>query len=152
MYRDRQLFNKDLNYGLKKEYELIDLLQTVFPNVEKTKEIYCKHDFESDDVVLELKSRRVRKDTYVDTMIGSDKIIHLLNHKKDGYAVFNFTDGLYYFKITDASLQDCRFCIGGRYDRGCDESNDYCFIPTNMLSEVKIEIEKDISIESKKDC
>lgn len=143
MYRNPKLFNVDLNYGLNKETELISLLQTVFPNIEKTKEIYCKHDFESDDVIIELKSRRVRKGAYVDTMIGADKIIHLLNHKKDGYAVFNFTDGLYYFKITNDSINDCRFSIGGRSDRGCDESNDYCFIPTNMLNEVKPESTED---------
>lgn len=126
----------DINYGLGQELIVIDELKKYYPSVKKTTYKYCLYDYESNSSIFELKSRRILKDTYRDILINTTKIECLLHHDKKGYVLFNLYDGLYKFKVTDKSLKDCRFGQGGRTDRGCDERNDVCFVPTRLLKKI----------------
>ena len=107
-----------------------------YPSVKKTTYQYCIYDFESNSSVFELKSRRILKDTFPDVLINTTKIECLLHHEKKGYVLFHFYDGLYKFRVTDKSLKECRFSRGGRTDRGCDERNDCCYVPTRLLKKI----------------
>ena len=127
---------KDLNFGLEKEFIVLDTLKKYYPSVQKTKDKYCLYDFESNSSVFELKSRRILKDTFPDILINTTKIKCLLNNEKKGYVLFNLYDGLYKFRVSNKSLKDCSFRSGGRTDRGCCEINDCCFIPTRLLRKI----------------
>jgi hypothetical protein len=127
---------KDLNFGLEKEFIVLDTLKKYYPSVQKTKDKYCLFDFESNSSIFELKSRRILKDTFPDILINTTKIKCLLNNEKKGYVLFNLYDGLYKFRVSNKSLKDCSFRSGGRTDRGCCEINDCVFIPTRLLRKI----------------
>ena len=126
---------KDLAYGLEKENGVYDQILQYFPNLEKTN-LYCHWDYENEDSIIELKSRRVSKAYYPDTMIGMIKINKMLDNDKNAYALFNFTDGLYYYPINNQSVSVCRICDGGRIDRGSYEINRYMYIPNSLLKKI----------------
>jgi hypothetical protein len=135
--RDKIHFQKDLEYGLSKEEILLETLRRRFPNINRTENKYEHYDYDSPDCIVELKSRRVYKNTYPDTMIGCNKILSYKDDEREAFAVFNFIDGVYYYPITKESLEFCRFSIGGRCDRGCYEYNDYCYIPCDLLTKIE---------------
>ena len=66
--------------------------------------MYDMFDFKAEKLRIELKSRKVMKYTYPDTMIDSCKILKGLRRMKykkyDIYFFFNFNDGLSYYKLT----------------------------------------------------
>ena len=133
IYNNKQ---NDINYGLQNEIIVLDKLKKYYPSVKKTTYQYCLYDYESNSSIFELKSRRIYKDTFPDVLINTTKIECLLHHDKKGYVLFHFYDGLYKFRVTDKSLKECRFSRGGRTDRGCDERNDCCYIPTRLLKKI----------------
>ena len=67
-------------------------------------------------------------------MIGYNKIKKALELNEDVYFIFNFTDGIYYYKFDrDKELEVKQ---GGRFDRGRPEIKDYCFIPIEILQKI----------------
>jgi len=90
-------FKNDLQYGLEKELEVIDILKLNFEderNIRTTKDIYGDdyyiYDFEAESgTAFELKSRRVRKFQYPSTIVPVSKIRE--TDKKQIF-IFNFTD------------------------------------------------------------
>ena len=127
---------RDLSYGLQKEKEVYEVLVKYYPNLEATP-IYCYWDYENDDYIIELKSRRCKKAHYPDTMIPLKKVKAMLRNKKKSISVFNFTDGLYYYPLTEESIKCCRQSKGGRLDRGSYEIEYYLYIPIDKLIEVE---------------
>lgn len=137
MVDGKKLRDADRNLGRQGEIETIDKLRNLFgADLERVGNWYCPFDFESKNFILEMKTRRCEKDKYLDTMIPMNKIDYLLNCEKMGFAVFNFTDGLYYYPITLESMAVCRVSNGGRCDRGYGEWGKYCYIPTDLLLNV----------------
>jgi hypothetical protein len=125
-------FKDDFIFGLAQEDVLLEVIKKKFGNdIIKTKERSI-FDYESDNVLVELKSRRVKKDTYPDTMIGINKIDFASKSDKEVYFAFQFTDNLYYWKYDKDELLNFRG--GGRSDRGKNEYKPYCYIPVNLLS------------------
>jgi len=127
--------NKDLEFGCNKEKELLQKLKTLDPDILFTKK-FCCYDYESDNTIIELKSRRNKYNKYPTTMIGNNKIKNFLSLDKDVYLVFSFTDGIYYVKCDDELIKKCDICKGGRYDRGRPEVKEYCYIPINLLNPI----------------
>ena len=125
----------DYKFGITQENILLPLLKKTFENsLEKTKNKYCRYDFEGDSILIELKSRRCQSNTYPTTMIGNNKLQMAKKQSKDVYFCFGFTDGLFYHKFEN----DNEYHIekGGRYDRGKAEINDYVYIPISQLTKV----------------
>ena len=99
------------SHSFSKEENLLLSLQQVF----KDKKILplpegYKFDFIGQGKLIELKSRTCRKDRYETTCIGVGKIEYAKQHcdKDDFYFVFNFTDGLYYWKYNkEQPLMKC---------------------------------------------
>jgi len=139
------LIDLDRKYGFEKEKEFYETLKKYFneENLNFTNK-NNSFDFESENILIELKSRRCYSHTYPDTMIGYNKIkkASQISNKKVVF-VFNFLDGLFYWiynKETDLKIKKA-----GRIDRGLYEKNDYCFIPIKNLEPLIIEDEYNIS-------
>jgi hypothetical protein len=88
-------FIQDYEYGLQNEIEVLSQLNQHFQNqnIKNTKDIYnnkfYKYDFEGDNIILEMKSRRNNKNKYPTTLIPLHKVIKT---EKDFYFIIKFTD------------------------------------------------------------
>jgi len=126
----------DLRYGLDKEDRLFSTIKGAFgDNLCKTPS-RCRWDYESDDVLVELKSRRNKYKTYPTTMIGKGKIDAMLKSGKQSFCVFNFTDGVYSIEVTPDIIDKFELRQGGRWDRGRPELNQYYYIPIKLLTPI----------------
>ena len=131
------LTNIDRTFGKKCEDDVFDKIKKYFGDtVIRSTERYALYDFHNDDILIELKTRRNKKDAYLDTMIGMNKINYFLEQDKTCYSIFNFSDGMYYIEINRETIKEFRFSNGGRCDRGVMELKEYCFIPVNLLKEI----------------
>jgi hypothetical protein len=128
----------DEKFGEAEEKKLEGLFRKVFcPKLKKTTFKYASFDFESEDVVIELKSRRCAKDTYPTSMIGCNKIQKMECEKRMCFIVFNHTDGVYFWKYdSKEALKAIEYRKAGRTDRGFDERKLHCFIDNKYLLKI----------------
>lgn len=124
--------------GLENERFLLDFLKAkIDPNLNLIKSKYSVIDYISPDTLVELKSRTNKYKQYPDTMVGANKIKYMLNDvNRKSYCVFSFTDGVYYIKITKEIVEKFRKALGGRRDRGKDETSTYYYIPIGLLNKL----------------
>jgi hypothetical protein len=126
---------KDLQFGFQREDDLFSKMKDKYgENICKT-QAGCRVDYESEDVLVELKSRRNKYRTYPTTMISKGKIDYMLNSDKQSFCAFSFTDGLYDIEITPDIISKFELKQGGRWDRGRAELNQYYYIPIEMLNQ-----------------
>jgi len=128
----------DLNYGVKKEIELLEIFRNKFSkNLQLTND-YFVFDYECEECFVELKTRRNTKDKYPDTMVGKNKLDYAEHANKAVYFCFEFTDGLYYWKFNPDDIENgnVQFRVGGRCDRGRCEYKDYAYIKTSILQKI----------------
>jgi len=126
--------------GTDNELFLLSFLkQKIDKNLLMTNSKYAIIDYISNDTLVELKSRTNAYLKYPDTMVGANKIKYMLNDKvRKSYCVFSFTDGIYYIEITKGNVDKFRKSLGGRRDRGRDETSTYYYIPIEMLTDLSI--------------
>jgi len=124
--------SKDLIWGEKKEVELLSTLEKKFNKLKITTG-FCLYDYFNDEVLIELKSRRIPHNKYPSAMMGLNKINFFLKSNKKCYCYFNYTDGLYYFEVNKESVSKCIKGIGGRNDRGEKERYKMLYIPSSLL-------------------
>ena len=126
---------RDETYGIGKEIEIFSKLKELHGStLIKTPNKYSSFDFENDNCVIELKSRRNTKNAYPTTMVGFNKILKANKENRDVYFYFNFTDGLYRWKYDPEQVNTFAQGKGGRSDRGCVEMNTYTYIPVKNLT------------------
>jgi hypothetical protein len=131
--------NKDRTFGGEKEDENIALIRsTIDANLQKNSNFFNVIDFQSKGCYIELKSRRCKKTTYHDTMIGSNKIDFAKKSDKPTYFCFSFTDGLFCWKYDEEEAADAiSYRDGGRNDRGVDETKpNYAYIKCEYLKKL----------------
>ena len=114
-------------YGYESECRLEQFFLDTY-NAKKTEGKYDLFDFESDTVLIELKTRRNYHNTYFDTMIGANKVeegCRQLNKKLKQKVMFyfQFTDGLFYYELKED------FVLRRDYYKG----KAYYFIPVELL-------------------
>jgi outer membrane protein assembly factor BamB len=126
---------KDLAFGLDKEDELLATIKKLDNTLERAESNVAIFDYVGETCYVELKSRRVNKSLYYDTMVGKNKIDYAMTCDKPVYFCFNFTDGTYYWKFNQADIDNKKvsFRDGGRWDRGKSEIKPYAFIDTDIL-------------------
>jgi hypothetical protein len=125
----------DYNFGLQCENNIINTLQNYFNDDSITKlNRYSTFDFKGNQKYIELKTRRVNYNKYPTTMIGYNKIMKALEINEDVYFIFNFTDGIYYYKFDKEYELEIK--KGGRFDRGRPEINDYVYLPIELLIKI----------------
>ena len=127
----------DLTYGDKKENALLRQLNDYFKIKLKKTKPFDRFDFidEENKILIELKSRRVFKNNYYDTMVGFNKIQEGLIKIKQGYKiyfVFSFKDVICYHELKN-DIKEKWIRNGGRKDRGKEEIKQYYYIPTHLL-------------------
>jgi len=130
---------EDLDYGLQKEKENLDMIKTIFDkSLKKVTDKYFCFDFSSETCYVELKSRRCMHDKYPNTMVGKNKLDYASHTKRPVYFVFAFDDGAYYWKYNEEDMTNGNVVIrqGGRTDRGIDELKDYGYIKTELLIKI----------------
>ena len=131
-------YQNDISFGLSQEEKLLPVLKNVFSkDLIPTPNHYNLFDFIdiNNNVYVELKSRRVRSDQYLDTMISLKKIQFAKeNLDKTFYFVFNFLDQILFWKYN--ANDNINYRIGGRVDRNKSELQEYAFIPVRYLSKL----------------
>lgn len=125
-------YQKDLEFGHKEEIRIKDILEKYFGEL-IVLDKYNPFDYENDKYLIELKSRRIKHDKYDTAMINYSKILRTSNTKKERIIIFNYEDGLYYWKVNSDEYELGR---GGRNDRGIEEIYVMAFIKKESLKDL----------------
>ena len=132
-------FINDYNFGINSESEILQILRNTFnPNLEIVKYQFSLFDYEGENCLIELKSRKCTKNFYKTTMIGCNKILkaselYKKNNNINIYFVFRFIDCLTYWKFDEEKMKKLKIKEGGRSDRGKKENGLYFYIPIEDL-------------------
>jgi len=89
---------KDLKFGLSEEKKVIIKLENYFNIKLKQNTLYSTIDFENENYLFELKSRRINHNQYYTAFISKNKIDYFEKSKKQCYVVWNYLDGIFYLK------------------------------------------------------
>lgn len=128
-------FKKDYIFGKTSEETALEKICRFFKEDIKPTSQYCKWDYEDDQTIYEMKSRKVYSNTYDDVMIGYNKIQPIC---KEQYFLFNFIDGLFYIKYDEKLFMDFElklFKREGRTDYN-DKPQVVCYVPINYLTKI----------------
>ena len=129
--------SKDLQWGLRKEQQVIDHI-----GEELGKEFEKLGKFDHFDYLgyrngkqcyVEIKSRRISKDAYEETIVPASKVskaIELIGMGHKVFFVISFTDAICYLDMANASF---KLGYNARTDRGALELNHYAFIPLKQF-------------------
>jgi hypothetical protein len=128
-------FITDYHFGIQNEIKILPIIKEYFKDdsiirLDKNN-IF---DYKGDNKFIELKSRNNEYNKYPTTMIGYNKILKSLELKEDVFYLFNFIDGLYYWKFNKNYKINIQ--RGGRSDRGKAEYSNYAFIPIELLTKI----------------
>lgn len=127
---------QDIELGKKGEEDVLPLLREKIDKYLCKTSQYATMDFISPKSYVEVKTRSCRHDTYSTQMIGVNKIEFALKSFRDCYLVFNFADGVFYWKVNKEDIEngDLYYAMGGRCDRGRDERKIYAYIKNHLLT------------------
>jgi len=90
-------------------------------------------------IAIELKTRRTKKWDYMDIMLSKSKYTAARKLMRKGYKVYvfwKFRDELCFWNVP-LMLKNVREDLGGRTDRGYNETAKCIFIPTSILHDFK---------------
>ena len=126
----------DLRFGLDAEVNIRDELDKYFRDVKKKKLHNDPFDFDMDNGVIEVKSRRIAHDKYDTLFFGKNKYDKGCQYQEEGmrvYYIFNCSDGIYYW---EQNTDECFHKKGGRFDRGRPEIQLLTNVPTQYLKKL----------------
>lgn len=125
-------YQRDLEFGHKEEIRIKKILEEYFGEL-KILDKYNPFDFENDDYLIELKSRRINHDKYDTAMVNYSKLLRTANSNKIRMIVFNYEDGIYCWQVDSDEYELGR---GGRSDRGIEEVYTMCFVKKEYLQNI----------------
>jgi len=130
-------FEDEYNKAKEHEEEHFIFLQEYFndPTLKKTTKKFSTFDYNSDNIIIELKKRNFDFGKYEDYMIGLNKIKRAQKLNKDIYFIMLFDNGMYSYKYNADDKLNYR--ISGRRDRGFNEFKQYAFIPIELFIKIK---------------
>jgi len=138
-------FQNDMDFGLKQEIEVLDLIKENFcerlgeTDIINTKEIYdsyCPYDYEgtTNKTIFEMKSRRNKKYQYSTTILPCSKII------QDGRRqifIFNFTDACCYIEYKKELFDTFNKKMISTFRAGrTDHPKNHYEIPVDLLTDM----------------
>lgn len=131
---------EDIDFGKKREVEILSELRILFQDETITKTIgYIDlFDYTGRNKMIELKSRRCASDTYLTTIISMCKLEYCaLNPDINYYFVFYYLDDILFCKYDKEDFDLFEKKTISRRDRGMIETDLYCCIPIQYLSPFK---------------
>jgi hypothetical protein len=130
-------FEEEYNKGKENEDNHFLFLQEYFndPTLKQTTKKFSTFDYNSDNIIIELKKRNFDFGKYEDYMIGLNKIKRAQKLNKDIYFIMLFDNGMYSYKYNADDKLNYR--ISGRRDRGFNEFKQYAFIPKELFIKIK---------------
>lgn len=140
IYYKMNIRKKDFETGDLGEKYVLPILQEYW-NVKLYKTAsYFEFDFiDNNGRFYEVKTRNISHNIYPSTMVGYNKIEFANTLCKSVYFIFNFTDGVYYYKYNVRKLDELIIKLGGRCDRGKDEYKKYAYIPIYKLKKINLD-------------
>lgn len=143
--KTKKTFIWDYTYWTKKEEIIKELLEKEWFTVELSESKTSLHDLtfskgKTASFTGEIKSRRVEKNKYKDTLIGANKLAEAYAaYYKDGVEpifFFIYTDGIYYLNPFDC-LERREYKLQ-RWDRGwIDKKKGWLYFNTEDLINIK---------------
>ena len=130
---------EDYNFGINSDCEVLQKLRAHFnPHLEIIDYKFSLYDYECENLLIELKSRKCSKDFYDSTIIGCKKLIDAANKQSlrsdlKIYFVFRFIDCITYWEFSSIKMKTLKIQTGGRSDRGRKEQGLYFHIPNKDL-------------------
>ena len=129
-------FQRDYQYGLKNQKELLPKLEAFFKdNMIATESTFAKYDYVGTTTDYELKSRNNMLNTYPTTCIAQDKI--QTSDRKQIF-IFHFLDGTYYIPYDKETFSTFEIKQFRRFRIGVnDKLKDYVYIPIESLLKIE---------------
>ena len=129
-------FQRDYQYGLKNQKELLPKLEAFFKdNMIATESTFAKYDYGGTTTDYELKSRNNMLNTYPTTCIAQDKI--QTSDRKQIF-IFHFLDGTYYIPYDKETFSTFEVKQFRRFRTGVnDKLKDYVYIPIESLLKIE---------------
>ena len=127
----------DLDFGLNAEDEVKEELENYFGPLKKKKVKNDPFDYDGNNLVIELKSRRINHDKYDTLIFGKNKYDRGVLYNKERvrvFYVFNCLDGKW---VWEQNKDECFFKNGGRFDRGRPEVQNLCNVPLEHLTKIE---------------
>ena len=93
--KDNLQYQKDLEFGHKEEIRIKSILEEYFGEL-NVLDKYNPFDYENDEYLIELKSRRIPHNKYDTAMVNYSKLLRTSNTQKKRVIIFNYSDGLFY--------------------------------------------------------
>jgi len=130
----------EYQYGLRMEKIHHPIFNNIFNKKFIDTDKWCEYDFYKDDVYIELKSRKCKKDTFPTTIIGMSKIEkykEILRKKPDCkiYIFINFLGDLHYWLFNPENNYDITNIT--RKDRKHLPGVPHLNIPKDDLTKIK---------------
>lgn len=126
-----EIKKKDLQMGIAEEKKLLPKFKQIFGNNLEQNNQYSIFDYENENFMIELKTRRIRHDEFYDLQIGLNKLeVAFQTKNKTSIIVWNCIDGLYYW-IPKAKQFSVR--LGGTNRRGKLEKKLCAFVPCKYI-------------------
>lgn len=136
---------QDILFGNASELANHNLLQLFLDTKLERKGGYAVFDYENPTrtIFVELKSRRIKHDTYTTAIIGLNKIA-FADHIPDAefWLAFCYSDGLYVIKYDKEyfdTLEVCHNYVRGPRNDTHNRPQSVVFIPTDRLTKVEEE-------------
>jgi len=130
---------KDLRFGFAQEDLKQGQLEKIFGKLNKTSQ-YHSFDYFNEDYFIEMKSRKIKHDTYWTIWFENTKRIKADELRSQGwrtYFTFNLLDGIYIWEYTGEECKEEYFLeIGGRSDRGKEEKSLLVNVKTKYLIDI----------------
>lgn len=130
--------DKDYAVGQQNELKNFKLMCENFDNELKHTSRFSLFDYESENTVVELKTRKCMSNTYPTTIVGTNKFDKLNSGDdiRSAYFVFEFIDGIYYWKYDKGQLDTFEMREYCRTDRGRFERRMHYSIPIKHLVKI----------------
>ena len=130
-HKDNPQYIADMTFGFGEEDKIQPFLEEKFGKLTKL----CKYhpfDFENDEYIIEVKSRRIPHNKYKTLMFNYSKLekLEVMDTEKKAIFVFNCDDGVYCWEYDSTEFFVGR---GGRCDRGCNEYSQMAYVGVEKL-------------------
>jgi hypothetical protein len=128
---------KEYNEAINKEIKFLPIIKNYFKleNLKMTSQ-YHRFDYQNEDTLIELKTRKIRHNIFPTLMFSNDKIKYGLLQNKKMIFIFEYSDITLYIKYDKELFKKYVVkYINNRSDRGIMEYMNTIFIP---LKDMKI--------------